>query len=64
VWSGRPTGRQQDNERVSAYVETPAYQATGDLVAVADQMGHASVVTTSVYAADDVAAKITTAVVR
>lgn len=45
---------------------TVAYQATGDLVAVAEQMGHASVTTTAVYAAasSDVAAKIAAAVVR
>lgn len=45
---------------------TVAYQATGDLLAVGRQMGHASPVTTAVYAqaSDDVAAKIAAAVVR
>lgn len=45
---------------------TVGYQATGDLLALADQMGHASVVTTAGYAAaaGDVAVKIATAVVR
>ena len=45
---------------------TLAYQATGDLVAVARQMGHSSVVTTAIYAAAsaEVADKIAAAVVR
>lgn len=45
---------------------TLAYQATHDLVAVGEQMGHASVVTTSIYAAaaDDAADKIADAVSR
>lgn len=45
---------------------TIAYQATGDLVAVADQMGHASIITTRGYAQanTDVARKIAAAVVR
>lgn len=45
---------------------TLAYQATHDLVAVAEQMGHSSVVTTSIYAAaaDDAADKIAAAVAR
>lgn len=45
---------------------TLAYQATGDLLAVGRQMGHASPVTTAVYAAasDEVADRIAEAVVR
>lgn len=45
---------------------TIAYQATGDLLAVGRQMGHASPVTTAVYAAasDEVADRIAEAVVR
>ena len=45
---------------------TIAYQATGDLLAVGRQMGHASPVTTAVYAAasDEVADRIAAAVVR
>jgi integrase len=45
---------------------TLAYQATGDLLAVGRQMGHASPVTTAVYAAasDEVADRIADAVVR
>lgn len=45
---------------------TLAYQATGDLIAVGRQMGHASPVTTAVYAAasDEVADRIAAAVVR
>lgn len=45
---------------------TLAYQATGDLLAVGRQMGHASPVTTAVYAAasDEVADRIAAAVVR
>lgn len=45
---------------------TVAYQATGDLLAVGQQMGHSSPVTTAVYAqaSSDVAAKIAAAVVR
>lgn len=45
---------------------TLGYQATGDLVALAKQMGHSSVVTTAIYAdANDAAAdKIAAAVVR
>lgn len=45
---------------------TIAYQATGDLVAVGNAMGHSSIVTTQIYAAanDDVAAKIAAAVER
>lgn len=43
-----------------------AYQATGDLVAVGRMMGHASVVSTSIYAQanDDISAKIAMAVVQ
>lgn len=45
---------------------TIGYQATGDLLALGRMMGHASPVTTAVYAeaSDDVSAKIATAVVR
>lgn len=45
---------------------TIAYQATGDIIAVGRQMGHASPTTTAVYAAanDDVADRIAAAVVR
>lgn len=45
---------------------TVAYQATGDLLAVAKQMGHASIVTTSGYAAasGEAADKIASAVMR
>lgn len=45
---------------------TLAYQATGDLLAVGRQMGHASPVTTAVYAAasDEVADQIAEAVAR
>lgn len=45
---------------------TIAYQATGDLLAVGRQMGHASPVTTAVYAAesDEVADRIAAAVAR
>jgi integrase len=45
---------------------TLAYQATGDLLAVGRQMGHASPVTTAVYAqaSDEVADRIADAVVR
>jgi len=45
---------------------TIAYQATGDLVALAKQMGHSSVVTTAIYAdaSDEAADKIAAAVVR
>lgn len=45
---------------------TLAYQATGDLLAVGRQMGHASPVTTAIYAAasDEVADRIAAAVCR
>lgn len=45
---------------------TIGYQATRDIVALANQMGHSSIVTTSVYAAaaDDTADEIAAAVVR
>lgn len=45
---------------------TIAYQATGDLIAVGRQMGHASPVTTAVYAAasDEMADRIAEAVAR
>lgn len=45
---------------------TLAYQATGDLLAVGRQMGHASPVTTAIYAAasDEVADRIAEAVAR
>ena len=45
---------------------TMAYQASGDLVAVGGQMGHASITTTAVYAAaaSDAGAKLADAVAR
>lgn len=45
---------------------TLAYQATGDLIAVGQQMGHSSPVTTAIYAAasDEMADKIAQAVTR
>ena len=60
------TGSQITFHQLRHRYGSQAYQATGDLVAVGKMMGHASVVSTSIYAQanDDVAAKIAMAVVQ